>query len=89
MNFKFTKAKVIVSLILGVLAFIVRSTLFQLFGSIFGLASIGESRFRLFSEVNDGLQAGAVAIVLTYVIWSFIQKKVETVQSVEEKPTKP
>ena len=60
MNWKFTKAKTIVSLILGVLLFLWASPIIS-------------GGFSIFSLIGFLIGFG-----LTYLIWSLIQKKVES-----------
>ena len=73
MNFKLEKKKALGVLIAGVVAFLLRSVVFQLvFGSCIG-------KCRWIGEIGDGLQALALTMVFVYLIWSVLDKKEEVV----------
>jgi len=70
MNFKPNRLKIIISILAGVFAFLFRTILFQ----FLGFACIS-GKCPLFSEFGDGLQAFFIVLILTYVIWSFVEKR--------------
>ncbi|MDP3734594.1 MAG: hypothetical protein Q8R37_05180, partial [Nanoarchaeota archaeon] len=80
---KLTKLKVIVSIAVGIFFFLARTVLFRLFGLLLGFKDIcnfGDecnsfSSIFSFAEFNAGLQMMLIGLVLTYLIYSLIEKK--------------
>ena len=79
MNFKFTKLKIIIGVVSGLVALIVGTTYNKLMFSCFGGCSwfdLGPSQYTFLPAV--------LVVVLVYLVWSFISKKNDDLEKLDQ-----